>query len=499
MSTSAKAWRCIVCGYIHHGDAPPEICPVCGAPAADFESFAEPSATSTPAPANRWRCEICGYVHEGSAPPRECPLCGAGAESFEALPEEPPAALATSQPSHIAVVGGGIAAVSAVEAIRQAAPESHITLISSEAGLPYYRLNLTRLLAGEISEGALNIHPESWYRQNRIDLRFETEVGKLSTAEKKLTTTKGETIEFDKLILCTGAHPFMPPLEGIGLPGVFSLRTVRDAQAILDKAQRGLRCVCVGGGILGLETAGALVRRGVDVTLLESHAYLMPRQLSAPAGEVMRQFIMDLGINLMTQVQSKEFAGSGRVHGVKLADGRLIPADLVLVTTGVRSNTWLARQAGLDCHNGITVGNRLQTSHPDIYAAGDCAEHAGVLYGSWHAAQYQGRIAGMNAAGQSVEFGGIPRSHTLKVLGLGMMSIGCFEPVDGSYVTIEDESVGGYLRFVFHDGCLVGAILLGDTSLASRIARAIERREDFFALLNKSPSARDIASRLSEN
>ena len=498
MSANAKTWRCVVCGYIHHGDAPPEICPVCGAPASDFEPFAEPPVVPK-APAGRWKCVVCGYVHEGPTPPNECPLCGAGPESFDAEPDAPLVVSVPGRPSRIVVVGGGIAAVSAVEAIRQALPDSPITMISSEPGLPYYRLNLTRLLAGEISEEALSIHPENWYRENRIDLLSGTEVRTLSLPEKKLATDGGGSIEFDKLILCTGSHPFMPPINGIDLPGVFSLRTVRDAQAILEKARRGLRCVCVGGGILGLETAGALVRRGVDVTLLESHGYLMPRQLSAAAGEIMRQFIMDLGINLLTRAQSMEFTGSGHVDGVQLADGRKIHADMVLVTTGVRSNTWLARQAGLEVHNGIIAGNRLQTSHPDVYAAGDCAEHAGVLYGSWQAAQYQGRIAGMNATGQAVEFGGLPRSHTLKVLGLGMMSIGCFEPADGSYVTLEDESVGNYLRFVFHDGCLVGAILLGNTALASRIVRAMESRENFFALLKENPSARNIASRLNEN
>lgn len=498
MSTNAKAWRCVVCGYIHHGDAPPEICPVCGAPASDFEAHIE-TPPPPQAPAGRWRCVVCGYIHEGPTPPDECPLCGAGPESFEADSGEPRTPSAPGRPARVAVIGGGIAAVSAVEAIRQASPDSSIAMISGEAELPYYRLNLTRLLAGEIAESALTIHSEDWYIQNRIALRLGMEIRTLSATDKKLTAGSGETIEYDKLILCTGAHPFMPPIEGIDLPGVFALRTTRDAQAILEKTRPGRRCVCVGGGILGLETAGALVRRGMNVTLLESHGYLMPRQLNAAAGEIMRQFIMDLGIDLMTRVQSKAFLGSTSVEAVQLTDGRKLPADLVLVTTGVRSNTWLARQAGLDVHHGITVGNRLQTSHPDIYAAGDCAEHAGILYGSWQAAQYQGRIAGMNAAGQATEFGGLPRSHTLKVLGLDMLSVGCFEPPDGSYLTLDDESLGHYMRFVFHDGCLVGALLLGNTALSARITRAVDNRENFHAFLNKSPTARDIASRLGEN
>ena len=163
-----------------------------------------------------------------------------------------------------------------------------------------------------------------------------------------------------------------------------------------------------------------------------------------------------------------------------------------------RSNSHLARHAGLAVNKGIVVDDYLATSHPSILAAGDAAEHRGVLYGIWMASQAQGKIAGMNAAGVRTEFGGIPRSNTLKVLGLDLFSIGQIEPEDASYEAVEQESEGGYFRFVFRDNNLVGAILLGDTALTARATSAIQTRRDFSALLRQRPAAADVLARLAE-
>jgi nitrite reductase (NADH) large subunit len=183
---------------------------------------------------------------------------------------------------------------------------------------------------------------------------------------------------------------------------------------------------------------------------------------------------------------------------VLLEDGAVIPANLILFMTGVRSNSYLARQAGLTVNSGIVVDNYLLSTNPNIFAAGDSAEHNGLLYGSWAAAQHQGSIAGINAAGARIEFGGIPRSHTLKVLGLNMMSIGKFEAEDGSYRVIEEEIGGGYQRFVFHDSRLVGAILLGDTALATAITKVLKSRADFSRVGSGPVTAQAVVEWLAE-
>ena len=252
----------------------------------------------------------------------------------------------------------------------------------------------------------------------------------------------------------------------------------------------------MGGGLLGLETAGALARRGVRVTLLESHAALMPRQLNPRAGDVLGRYVGRLGIGLRPRAQTREFAGGDRVRQVVLEDGARLNADFVVLAAGVRSNSHLARAAGIRVQQGILVDAFLRTSHPDILAAGDAAEHQGVLYGSWQAAQAQGGIAGINAAGGAAEFGGLPRSHTLKILGLGMTSIGQVEAADGSDRVVEDEQGDHYRRFFFRDGRLMGVVLLGETRLAAAAQRAIEQRRDLSEALAGTPTAQGVADAL---
>lgn len=491
-----KAWRCTICGYVHRGDKPPDLCPVCGAPASDFEAVAEKSAAQAAPAAKKWRCLVCGYEHEGPEPPDVCPLCGATHDSFEAVVATQPSPAAEGRALRIVILGGGIAGLSAAESARKASPKAVVTLVSQEKDLPYYRINLTRLLVGEIDESALTIHPAGWYSDNRIELLGGAEATAIDPAGRSVTLADGRELGYDKLVLASGAHPFLPPFASRKVAGLVTLRTADDARVLIQAARPGARCVCIGGGILGLETAAGLAKRGATVTVLENYGYLMPRQLSRRAGEILGAHVESLGIRLMREARTKEILGADRVTAVLLEDGKTVEAGLVVVTVGVRSNTHLARQIGLEVNLGIVVDHHLRTSNPDIFAAGDVAEHGGVMYGSWYAAQYQGSIAGLNAAGAVTEFGGIPRSHTLKVLGVDMTSVGQFEPADGSYRIVEDEAGGAYRRFVFRDSRIVGGILLGDTRHASSLSKAVEKKMDFSGLLAGSPSAQAVADRL---
>jgi len=247
---------------------------------------------------------------------------------------------------------------------------------------------------------------------------------------------------------------------------------------------------------LGLEAAAALAGRGVDVTLLEAHGWLLPRQLNQRAGEVLAEQVVARGITLRSRARTREIVGHPRVGGVRLEDGETIPADLVIVATGIRPNSYLARRAGLAVDRGVVVDDTLATSRPHVFAAGDVAEHRGVVYGIWGPSQHQGSIAGLNMVGVRTEFGGIPRSNALKVLGVDLYSIGQVAAEDGSFHPIDHERDGRYGRFVFHDNRLVGAILLGDTSLTARVKSAIEGREDFSALLRKHPDGGQLVDHL---
>ncbi len=496
MNQTSKAWICLVCGYVHHGETPPETCPVCGAPDTDFEAH-HTTGPQKESPARQFRCVICGYNHKGAAPPDTCPVCGAPSDDFEPVAEEAASdksGIRSDKASRIVIVGGGIAGVSAAEHARETAPNAEITLYSKEQEIPYYRLNLTRYMAGEVEEDALPVHEKAWYDEHDISLELGVEANEINPEAHTLAISGKGEIAYDKLVLACGAHPFVPPIAGADKPGVFAVRTRADADALLAKIKPGVNCVCIGGGILGLETAGALARRGASVTVLEGFDYLLPRQLTAAGARVLERHVVDLGIAVRTGANTSKITGENEVETVMLESGDTLPADVVTITTGVRANTHLARRAGLQVNNGIVVDSRLATSHPDIYAAGDVAEWGGMVYGLWEPAHYQGVIAGKNAAGDAVEFGGLPRMNTLKVLGIHLFSIGMITPEDGSYVEIAAEKENAYYRFLFHDNKIAGAILIGDTKAAAAVAKAIKERVDLASVLDAHPTAEEIAA-----
>lgn len=494
---NANQWKCVVCGYIHDGPSPPEVCPVCGAPASEFEPYGGPPDTVIPAAGSvrRWRCIVCNYECEGAAPPDECPVCGAGRESFEPAGEEQGAG-GHAASFHALVVGAGIAGLAATEALLRYAPGCGITLVSAEDDLPYYRLNLTRYLAGEVPEPSLVIHPAEWYSEHNVQLLRGVEIRSLDPRGRTATMSNGAAQPFDRLVLAAGAAAAMPPFPGNDLHGVTRLRSLADARAIVAALRPGMPVVVIGGGILGLEAAAAMARRGAQVTIVEMGEYLMPRQLNPRAGAMLASFLDGMGIRLCSRAQVERIAGDTAVSAVLLKDGTKLPASLVVVSAGIRPSVSAAREAGLDVAGGIVVDDRLATSAPDVYAAGDVAEHRGVIYGLWGPAQYQGTIAGMNAAGTPAEFKGIPRSNTVKVLGIDLFSAGDFAGSGGGCTFIEQEADGHYYLFVEKAGVLVGSILFGDAAAASAVKKAIEDRRPLAELLKAGPSARQLAGAL---
>jgi nitrite reductase (NADH) large subunit len=494
----SNAWICGVCGYVHYGPEPPDECPVCGATQDMFEPSTEALPAQEMPNATQWRCLNCGYTHDGPKPPEACPVCEAAADLFEpCLPE------AASQPQKssslkVLIVGAGIAGVSAAEALKKYAPGAEIRLISKENILPYYRLNLTRYLAGEVQAGQLPLHPENWYAERQIELMLGAELRSIDLAGKQVALRDGSQIEYDKLILTAGSHPYVPPFPGSNRENVTVLRTKADADEILNACHKDMHCVCIGGGLLGLETAGALALRGLQVTLLEGFGWLLPRQLNQRAGLLLEEYVRSKSISLRLNAQTQELVGDEQVCGVLLKDGSTLPADLVIISTGVRSNSYLARTAGIEVKNGVVVDNMLRTSHPDVFAAGDVAEHRGVVYGIWGPSQFQGSIAGMNVAGEKAEFAGVARSNMLKVLGIDMFSIGQIVLEDASYQAVEAEIDGRYYYYVFHDNYLVGSILLGDTALSAGVKNVIEKHIDCSKVLQKQPGVSEVLSFLGQ-
>ena len=243
------------------------------------------------------------------------------------------------------IIGGGIAGVSAAETIHKLDPTARIILVSEEQNLPYFRMSLTRYLAGEIGRDKLDLHPWEWYPENEIEIIAGSKVRAISPETKHALLEDGRTVGYEKLILANGASPFMPPIPGHELNGVMTLRSLEDVELILKKCQNPANVVCIGGGLLGLEIAGAIARHGAQVTVLEALDWLLPRQLGQEAAGILRQEIEKLGIKVIVPAKIKRLTGETRVERVELEDGTTIQTDLVLVSAGVRPNIALAKEA----------------------------------------------------------------------------------------------------------------------------------------------------------
>ncbi len=426
----------------------------------------------------KWRCTVCGYIHEGEAPPAQCPLCAVGPELFEVVDDDDKSATEqkTRQDTGLLIIGAGVAGTSAAEAARKQDLALPITLLSKEAELPYYRINLSRYLAGEIDAASLQMHDQGWYQQRQIDWR-QAEVHSIDRARQQVRLIDGEILKYRKLIIASGAHAFFPPIPGLHRQRVWALRSKRDADAILAFAQKDRRCVVSGGGLLGLEAAGALRRQGVQVQIVEGAPHLLHRQLAPRAGALLQAHIEKLGMQVHCAARVQEIVGDEAVRGVELADGPLLAADFVVVAAGVRPNVQLARDAGIEVKRGIVVNAQMQTLDDDVLAAGDLAEHQGVMIGLWMSAFKQGQVAGAVAAGAQAGFKNDPPPQRLKVLDVDLFSIGAFLGDQDGEQVFEDEDAGNYTRIVCKDNKIIGANLFGDASLGLVITRAIEKQQ----------------------
>jgi nitrite reductase (NADH) large subunit len=470
-----KTWKCELCGYVHNGDVAPQSCPVCGAEQCHFSILIIQTSGSQKPAAEAWQCSICDHIAHGSAPPEFCPICGAAAALFHSYKMTEPST-AAADIRKVVILGAGIAGLTAAEEARRQAPEVKITLVSREQVLPYYRLNLTRFLAGEVAEEDLFIQHQDWFDAQRIE-HITCEAQEIDCAARRVTLRDNRQLDYDRLILTNGAHPFIPPIPGANREGVMVLRTLEHARKMIENLRPGSRAVCIGGGLLGLESAWAMQRRGAEVTVLEGFGWLLPRQLPPTAAALLLSHLEDQQMAIECNVQIKEFTGDETVRGVLLEDGREFPADLVVLATGVRPNSHLARQCGIKVQQGVVVNDRLFTSDEYILAAGDVTEHQGRVYGIWPASYTQGMVAGANAVGGSAEFPGLPMTNRIKVLDVELFSIGQVQAIDASTRLFEVQDNGNYRGLSCHDGQVVGAVLYGDMQLMGPLQEAVEQKK----------------------
>ncbi len=382
------------------------------------------------------------------------------------------------------IAGGWTAGTVAAQQLRKLDPSAAITIVDAEPVTYYPRPDLIDYLAGRKSKDQLFLHDARWYSDNGISLMSGRSVTGIRAAEHLCSLDDGTVLPYDRLLLATGAAPFVPPLPGTNQTHVFALRTMADADALLSSIVPGFNAVVVGGGVLGLEVARALTERGMTASVLEFAGRLLPNQLDESAAAMLRDHLQDMGITAIVSAESQEVvSGSSGAAGILLKDGRLIPGNLVLFSTGVRPNVSLARAAGLAIGRGVQVDDSMQTSVADIYAAGDVAEHRGRLYGIIPPCLEQARVAAQNmiAPGTAVYQGSV-MSSSLKIVGLDVLSIGNVNPVPAPNIEeIRMQADQTYRKVVLENGVITGIILYGTTSGAQQLQQALKAHADLSA------------------
>jgi ferredoxin-nitrate reductase len=273
----------------------------------------------------------------------------------------------------------------------------------------------------------------------------------------------GEQLAWDRLLLATGSRPALPPIEGLDRAGVHAFRTLADAQALAARPSRGERAVVIGGGLLGLEASRGLQAAGSRVTVVHLAERLMEQQLDPLGAALLERRIRELGIDVLLRAQTEAILGEREVEGVRLSGGQELEAGLVVVTTGVRPDVELARAAGLEVGRGVLVDDELRASHPGVWAAGECAEHRGVVYGLWGPVRRQAQVAGATLTGRPAAFHGAIPATTLKVMGIDLFCAGRPEPSHGEEEVISlDSRSGRFRKLVVAGERLVGTVLIGD-------------------------------------
>jgi nitrite reductase (NADH) large subunit len=381
---------------------------------------------------------------------------------------------------HLVVIGNGMAGCRAVEELlARDAGRYRVTIFGAEPHVNYNRIMLSPVLAGEKTFQDIIINDRAWYDDNRIDLIVADPVVAIDRSARTVTSQSGRTVAYDKLLIATGSDPFIIPVPGKDLPGVISFRDMKDVDAMLDAANRGGDAVVIGGGLLGLEAAHGLTLRGMKVTVLHIMPTLMERQLDEAAGWLLKSALEARGQTILTGADTAEICGDGKVEGVRLKDGTLIPASLVVMAVGIRPCVALARAAGLDIGRGIKVDDHMVTSDPDVLAVGECVEHDGNVYGLVAPLWDMCRSLADGLTDRHTGYKGSVTSTKLKVAGLDVFSAGDFSGGEGCEdIVLRDASRGVYKRVVVKEDRVIGAVLYGDTADGGWYFDLLKRGED---------------------
>jgi NAD(P)H-dependent nitrite reductase large subunit/NAD(P)H-dependent nitrite reductase small subunit len=388
----------------------------------------------------------------------------------------------------LVVVGNGMAGMKVVEDLLERAPGVYdITVIGAEPHGNYNRVLLSPVLAGEKQFDDIVLHPLNWYLEKGVELHVGDPAVQVDRVRRLVRTCSGREHVYDRLLLATGSNPIVLPVPGSDLEGVVTFRDLQDVNAMLAIAKSHRHAVVIGGGLLGLEAANGLARQGMHVTVVHLCESLMERQLDSSAAQLLQESLEQRGLSFRMPAKTAELVGSKRVTAVRLEDGSLLPADLVVMAVGIRPNTDLARAAGLNCARGVLVDDTLQTFDPSIYAVGECVQHRNNTYGLVAPLFDQAAVCAAHLAesGRGRYTGSIT-STQLKVTGIDLFSAGDFlGGPQSEALVLRDPKRGVYKRLVIENNTVRGAVLYGDVKDGSWYFDLIAKRSDISLVRHK--------------
>ncbi|MFW9848159.1 MAG: NAD(P)/FAD-dependent oxidoreductase [Candidatus Thorarchaeota archaeon] len=385
--------------------------------------------------------------------------------------------------NNIAILGNGVAAVTAIRELRRLDDQVPIDVFSDEKHAYYPKPKLIDFIRGDLDEKQVIQYDRDWYEKKGVNLRLDEPVQDIIPASRSVLTQKGTYIGYDRILMAVGSHPFVPPIHGTEKKNVHILRTLDDAIDIKEAVKGTGREIIIGGGILGIELAAAIKADGGEPIVINNIGTLLPAQLDQGASNILMSTLQKMGISVLTGFICTQVQGHEVATGIVSDKGDKVKGDLVVIAAGIRANTKIAVDAGLEIGPGraIKVDEHLQTSERGIYAAGDCMEWDGMVWGIIPVALETAKIAAQNMLNEgSATYDGTTPSNTLQVAGIDLTSVGLFNPRSTEYesIVMADSEDGTYYKIVTKDHIAVGGIALGNKKVAFKIRKLIRDEVD---------------------
>jgi len=401
--------------------------------------------------------------------------------------------------SKYVIIGGSAGGIGAVEAIREVDPMGELTVISEEPFPQYSRPMISEYVSREATLETMKYRGDQFWKNNNVQTHTGRAAVKMDFTKKQVELEDGTKIDFEKLLIATGGKPFVPRMKGGEKDGVFTFTELSSAKGLESKLEQCKSGVVIGGGLIGVSAAEALVKRGINVTLVELKEHILNLILDEKVSEIAEKVLSEAGVTVITGQTVQRILGKqdneDAVGGVVMTDGTEIPCDLVVVAIGVIPRTELVKETDMKLNRGIVVDRFMRTNIPDVYACGDVAEaHDFLLDGNrllplWPLAHMGGRVAGYNMAGKKAEYAGGTVMSSLKYFDLPVIAVGNVNPeeLDNYEVMVEHQPEKTvYKKILLKDGAIAGFIFLGD----------IEKAGIFFRLLKNHVDVSEIKDRL---